>query len=56
MTKGPAMTREEAIQALETGISMVEEAEEQRIFSDCHRRDGNRKYDHQQCGGIRSSE
>ena len=25
MTKGPAMTREEAIQALETGISMVEE-------------------------------
>ena len=56
MTKGPAMTREEAQQALETGISMVEELKNKGYSLICHRRDGYRKHDYQQRCGLRSPE
>ena len=48
MAKGPAMTREQAVRALEVGINLVGELKEKGISASCHRRDGNREHDDKQ--------
>ena len=54
MTKGPAMTRAQAVQALEAGIEMVSQTERRRIRASGNRRNGNWKYDYKQCSSIRA--
>ena len=51
MVKEPAMTREEALQAILTGVHLVKEKKRSRISDTCDRRDGNRQYNDQQCSG-----
>lgn len=55
MAKGPAMTRQEAVQAIETGIRIVRELKEKGYQILGNRRDGDWKYHHQQCSGSRFS-
>ena len=55
MTKGPAMTREEAIKGIEAGIAMAEELKARggRLFATGEM--GNWKYHNQQCSCICAS-
>ena len=52
MTKGPAMTKEEAVRALEVGIELAQSLKQQGYRIPCDRGDGNRQHNHQQCCGL----
>ena len=49
MTKGPAMTREQAVKGLEAGIDMVRELNDKGYRILATGENGNRKYNYQQC-------
>lgn len=49
IAKEPAMTREECVKAILTGIEIVKELKEEGYQLIVTGRDGNRKYDHQLC-------